>query len=65
MHAQKLPAKIWLKPRYRKIVYFKSISRTSCPFEGRQTVYCWTRLRLNFGLVVVGDPSTILSNKCA
>ena len=53
-HAQKLPAKIQLKLRYRKIVYFKSISRTSYLFEGRQTIYCWICLRLNFGLVVVG-----------
>ena len=53
-HAQKLPAKIRLKPRYRKVVYFKSVSRTGYSFEGRQTIYRWTRLRLNFGLVVVG-----------
>ena len=43
-----------VKPWYRKIVYFKSLSRTSYPFEGRQTIYCCTHLRLNFGLVVVG-----------
>ena len=34
-----------------------SVSRTSYLFEGRQTIYCWTRLRLNFGLVVVGKHS--------